>query len=85
MVHTAVEAMDLSILLSRYPGGGRPPYHPKMMLKILLYAYAKGIYSSRKIEEQLHENIHFMWLSDENTRLSYDQSFSIGAHERRDL
>lgn len=67
VVHTAVEAMDLSILLSRYPGGGRPPYHPKMMLKILLYAYAKGIYSSRKIEEQLHENIHFMWLSDEKT------------------
>ncbi len=29
VVHTAVEAMDLSILLSRYPGGGRPPYHPK--------------------------------------------------------
>ncbi|MGY3271278.1 transposase [Bacillus sp. TE9106W] len=55
VVHTAVEAMDLSILLSRYPGGGRPPYHPKMMLKILLYAYAKGIYSSRKIKEQLHE------------------------------
>ncbi|MCC2417406.1 transposase, partial [Bacillus pacificus] len=46
VVHTAVEAMDLSILLSRYPGGGRPPYHSKMMLKILLYAYAKGIYSS---------------------------------------
>ncbi len=29
VVHTTVEAMDLSILLSRYPGGGRPPYHPK--------------------------------------------------------
>ncbi|HDR3524563.1 TPA: IS5/IS1182 family transposase, partial [Bacillus pacificus] len=28
VVHTTVEAMDLSILLSRYPGGGRPPYHP---------------------------------------------------------
>ncbi len=41
VVHTAVEAMDLSILLSRYPGGGRPPYHPKMMLKVLLYAYTK--------------------------------------------
>nr|AAK48936.1 unknown [Bacillus thuringiensis] len=38
-----------------------------MMLKFLLYTYTKGIYSSRKIEEQLHENIHFIWLSDEKT------------------
>lgn len=67
MVHIALEAMDPSILLSRYPDGGRPPYHPKMMLKVLLYAYTKRIYSSQKIEEQLHENTHFMWLSDEKT------------------
>ncbi|PED71319.1 hypothetical protein CN680_07555 [Bacillus pseudomycoides] len=34
-----------------------------MMLKILLYAYTKRIYSTEKITQQLHKNIHFVWLS----------------------
>ena len=67
VIHTAVEKMDDRFLISQYTGGGRPPFHPKMMLKVILYAYAKGIYSSRKIAEQLHENIYFMWLSGYQT------------------
>ncbi len=42
---------------------GRPAYHPKMMLKVLLWGYATGIRSSRKIEEKLHQEIVFMWLA----------------------
>jgi len=61
IVHQAVEMMDDSILLSLHPGGGRPPYHPKMMLKVLLFAYCKGIYSSRKIADELKQNIYFMF------------------------
>jgi transposase len=38
-----------------------------MMLKVLVYAYRKKIYMSRKIAEALEENIHFMWLSGEQT------------------
>ena len=67
IIHTAIEKMDDQLLFSQYAGGGRPPFHPKMMLKVILYAYAKGIYSSRKIAEQLHENIYFMWLSGHQT------------------
>ena len=37
-----------------------------MMLKIILYAYANRIYSSRQIAKQLGENIYFMWLSGTN-------------------
>jgi transposase len=56
-------SMDLRLFFPYYPGGGRPSYHPKMMLKIILYAYTQGIYSSRVIAKQLEENIYFMWLS----------------------
>jgi transposase len=63
IVDLAVEQMNPNILLSLHPGGGRPPYHPKMMLKIILYAYVNGIYSSRQIAKQLGESIYFMWLS----------------------
>lgn len=42
---------------------GRPAYHPKMMIKVLLWGYATGIRSSRKIEERLEQDIVFMWLA----------------------
>jgi len=42
---------------------GRPAYHPKMMLKVLLWGYATGIRSSRKIEERLQQDVVFMWLA----------------------
>ena len=63
MIHNFVEQMELSLLLVRYKGGGTSSYHPKMMLKIFLYAYTQKIYSSRRIAKALRENIYFMWLS----------------------
>jgi len=63
IVDTAVESMNPLLLASLHKTGGRPPYHPKMMLKIILYAYATRIYSARQIAKQLSENIYFMWLS----------------------
>ena len=42
---------------------GRPAYHPKMMVKVLLWGYATGIRSSRKIEERLEQDVVFMWLA----------------------
>jgi transposase len=65
VVNEAIEAVDLEILLAQYEGGGTSSYHPKMLLKVLVYAYCKKIYTSRKIAEALEENIHFMWLSGE--------------------
>jgi transposase len=67
LVNEAIDALDLAMLEEQYVGGGTSSYHPKMMLKVLVYAYCKKIYTSRKIAEALEENIHFMWLSGEQT------------------
>jgi transposase len=67
VVNEAVEQIDLSALLAQYPEGGRSSYHPKMLLKALVYAYAEKIDSSRRIAKALRENIYFMWISGENT------------------
>jgi transposase len=66
VVNRVIDQLDLSVVLARYKGGGTSSYHPQMLLKVLVYAYCKKIYSSRKIAAALRENIHFMWLSGEN-------------------
>ena len=63
VVNGAIERMDLKPLLRQYTGGGASSYHPKMMLKVLVYAYTQQIYTSRRIAKALRENVHFMWLS----------------------
>lgn len=67
IVNHVVDALNIDLLLSKYKGGGTSSYHPRMMLKVLFYAYLNNIYSCRKIEKALQENIHFMWLSGNNT------------------
>lgn len=66
IVNGAIEKIEISPLLESYEGGGTSSYHPKMMLKVLVYAYTQKIYSSRQIAKQLRENINFMWLSGNN-------------------
>ena len=56
LVNDIVKALDLSCLYQKVSAEGNPPYHPAMMLKILFYAYGKGIFSSRKIAEALKEH-----------------------------
>ncbi|MBK9008543.1 MAG: transposase [Anaerolineae bacterium] len=46
------------------------------MLKVIVYAYTQKIYSSRKIEKALWENIGFMWISGATAGLSHDQQLS---------
>jgi len=52
--------------MKQYKGGGTSSYHPRMMLKVLVYAYAQLIYTSRQIAKALRENVTFMWLSGGN-------------------
>lgn len=66
VVNDVIERINIDPLLGTYKPGGTSVYHPKMLLKILVYGYLSNIYSSRKIEEALKENIHFMWLSAMN-------------------
>lgn len=64
-----VDQLDLSAILVRYAEEerGYPPYHPAMMVKVLLYAYCIGVPSSRKIEKRLCEDIAFRVLAANNT------------------
>jgi transposase len=66
VVNRVVDELDISPLLAKYKGGGTSSYHPRMMLKVIVYAYTQKIYSSRKIEKALWENIGFMWISGGN-------------------
>src|SRR5690554_1394314 len=63
VVDQVVESINIQPLLEAYSKEGNPAYHPKMMLKVMLYAYMTNIYSSRKIESAVRENINFMWLT----------------------
>ncbi|WP_366921420.1 transposase [uncultured Dysgonomonas sp.] len=63
MINQVVDELDISVLLSTYQGGGSSSYHPRMLLKVLFYAYLNNIYSCRKIEKVMQENIHYIWLS----------------------
>lgn len=67
-VSELVDELDLSNIMSRYEEErGYPPYHPVMMVKVLLYAYCIGVPSSRKIAKRLEEDIGFRVLAANNT------------------
>ena len=67
-ISDVVDQLDLSGIMSRYEEEkGYPPYHPAMMVKVLLYAYCIGVPSSRKIEKRLKEDIAFRVLAANNT------------------
>ncbi len=63
VVNQIIDKINLAPLLKQYKGGGCSSYHPRMMLKVLIYGYLSNIYSSRKLEAATRENIYFMWLS----------------------
>ena len=68
-ISDVVDQLDLSEITARYEGErrGGPPYHPRMMVKVLLYAYCVGVPSSRRIATRLHEDIAFRVLAANNT------------------
>ena len=63
IVNTVVDNLNLDNFKKLYKATGRCPYHPKMMLKVIIYAYMNNIYSCRKIEKLLLRDIHYIWLS----------------------
>jgi len=67
-INDTVDALDLKAFYARYEGGGsrNQPFHPAMMVKVLVYAYATGVFSSRKIERRLHEDLAFRMLAAGN-------------------
>lgn len=67
-ISDTIDGLDLSAFFARYAGGGarNQPFHPAMMVKILVYGYATGVFSSRKIERRLHEDVAFRLLAAGN-------------------
>ena len=67
-ISDTIDSLDLSAFHARYAGGGsrNQPFHPAMMLKVLVYGYATGVFSSRKMARKLHEDVAFRVLAANN-------------------
>ena len=63
IVSGIVDDLDIGSFHKLYSYIGRSPYHPRMMLKVIIYAYMNNIYSCRRIEKLLLRDIHYIWLS----------------------
>ena len=67
LVNAVVDSLDMGRIYSLYYDRGASPYHPRMMLKVIIYGYMNNIYSCRRIENALKRDVHFIWLA------GYDQ------------
>lgn len=63
ILNVIVDSINIDKFKKLYKECGRSPYHPKMMLKVIIYAYMNNIYSCRRIEKLLLRDINFIWLS----------------------
>ena len=84
-VSDLVDQLDLSAITTVYEDEerGYPPYHPVMMTKVLVYAYCVGVFSSRKIQRRLAEDVAFRVLAAGNAAgLSHHRGFSQDASGR---
>ncbi len=76
-----VDQLDLSELTRQYAGRGSKAHHPAVLLSLLIYGYATGVFSSRKIERATHDSIAFRYLAA-NTHPDHD---TIATFRRRFL
>ena len=63
LVNGLIDQLDLTSFRKLYKEAGRSPFHPRMMLKAVIYGYMNNVYSCRKIEERLLRDVHFIWLA----------------------
>ena len=83
-VSDVVEALDLSAFINSYEEGnlrGRPPYHPALMVKLLVYGYCIGRLSSRKLEQATYDDVAFRVLCCDQ----HPDHDSIAAFRKRHL
>src|SRR5258706_7405089 len=80
-VSDVVDTLDLTAIEDAYiEERGYPPYHPQMMVKVLLYGYCTGVYSSRKLARQLTDSVAFRFLAAGNQhRFPHGQRVSPAA------
>ena len=63
LVNGLIDKLDLTSFRKLYKEYGRSPFHPRMMLKAVIYGYMNNVYSCRRIEERLLRDVHFIWLA----------------------
>ena len=82
-VSDVVDALDLTAFYAPYEGDGRrnAPYEPSMMVKVLIYAYATGTFSSRAVARKLEEDVAFRMLAAGN----FPQHRTVCEFRRRHL
>jgi len=76
-----VDQLDLRTLSTSYAGKGKRPYHPAMLIALLFYGYATGVFSSRKLEKATHDSMAFKYICanenpDHDTINSFRKRFS---------
>ncbi len=67
VVNNAIDRIPDATSETPYVGGGQPPYHPKMLTKVVVYVYTQRICSSRQIAKPVREQVPFMWLAARQT------------------
>src|SRR5664279_3095870 len=76
-----VASLDLRAMTGSYRGTGEAPYHPRLLLGILIYGYATGVFSSRKLERATYDSVAFRFIAA-NQHPDHD---TIAAFRRRFL
>lgn len=77
-----IDQLDLSKLTRRYSGSGSAAYHPAMLLALLVYGYATGVFSSRKIERATYDSVAFRFIAanhhpDHDTLAHFRKTFLV--------
>jgi len=62
-VSEVIDGLDLRAMVGAYRGSGSASYHPKMLLGVLVYGYATGVFSSRKLERATYDSVAFRFLA----------------------
>src|SRR5277367_4279279 len=73
--------LDLAAMTSRYRGSGEQSYHPELLLGLIVYGYATGVFSSRKLERATYDSVAFRFIAA-NEHPDHD---TIAAFRRRFL
>ena len=63
VINDLVDQLDMRVLEARYGNLGQPAYHPRLMLKVILYGFTVGTFSSRKLQRACQENLSFKYLA----------------------
>ena len=75
-----VDGLDLRSMSGRYRGSGSKSYHPRLLLSVVFYGYATGVFSSRKLERATYDSVAFRFIAandhpDHDTIASFRRRF----------